>query len=199
MSAFEGAASRRWIEQVTSRIEQSPIAKRVLAFISDYLLGGIASMLPLSIVGSIIGAGTIGDLSTLIAGGLSILQLTGVVLLSFVISFAYFVIVPLKLWPGQTVGKRLAGIEVVMLDGSPASLKALMIRWAFMVFVETFFSINSSFVIQLLELTSGGASSSAFALLGGAVSIVSALRVFRDGERRALHDVMAGTWVYTNE
>lgn len=199
MTAFEGAASQQWAEKMVGRIEESPLARRVLAFVSDYLIGGIIATLPLGIANSFVPNTKLGDLSSCLNAGMGMGAVAAIVAAALVLSYAYYVVLPLKVWPGQTVGKRLARIEIVMLDGSPASLKALSVRWAFTVFVETFFNICSSYVIQLLELTGGGAVSSSFALLGGAVSIVSALRVWRRGERRALHDVMAGTWVYTNK
>ena len=199
MPAFEGDASQHWAEKMVGSIEGSPLARRVLAFVSDYLIGGIVAMLPMGIASSFVSNATLGDLSSCLEAGMGMGAVVAIVVSALALSYAYYVVLPLKVWPGQTVGKRLARLEVVMLDGSPATLRALSVRWAFTVFVETFFNICSSFVIQLLELTGGGVVSSSFALLGGAVSIVSALRVWRRGERRALHDVMAGTWVYTNE
>jgi uncharacterized RDD family membrane protein YckC len=98
-------------------------------------------------------------------------------LLSIVLGFIIFVIVHgyfLKT-NGQTIGKKLVGIRIVALDGNLATLgKLLGLRYL---------------LIQLIFLIPG-----AGAMLGGLLSVVDCLFVFRS-DRRCVHDLIAGTRV----
>ena len=74
---------------------------------------------------------------------------------------------------GQTIGKRLVGIRVVADDGSPASLQQQLKRYGF------------QYGVRLLPY------------VGGLISLVDPLLIFRDS-RRCLHDDIAGTKVVNN-
>lgn len=72
---------------------------------------------------------------------------------------------------GQTVGKKLLGIRVVMLDGSPASLVTL--------------TVMRQLSMQLLTL---------IPIAGSFAGLLDALFIFGKN-RRCLHDLIAGTKV----
>lgn len=81
---------------------------------------------------------------------------------------------------GQTLGKRLLGIQIVDDCGAPAGfMRALLLRvWVF------------SIVLGAAELLLSGVLGIAGAVLG----IANLLFIF-GAERRCLHDYLAGTWV----
>lgn len=85
------------------------------------------------------------------------------------------VVLVIQMWllcaRGQTLGKKWLRIRIVLLDGSPAGfVHAVLLR---------------SMVMQLIA---------AIPLIGGAVTLVDPLLIFRE-DHRCLHDLIAGTAV----
>ena len=87
------------------------------------------------------------------------------------ISLLYFIVVPV-LWLGYTVGKRVFSIRIVHKDGSQVSLLTMIMR---------------EFVAGL-----------AYGLTLGLLVIVSAFMVGLREDKRAIHDLIAGTYVTHN-
>ena len=186
-----------WAKRMVERINGSPVARRFAAFVIDYLLCGFVAMIPSIVAYSLLVGGTMTDLSGFVDAGYGVGLVTVLALLSLAVSFCYHVIVPWRVWPGQTVGKRQNGLEVVMMDGSTASLATLAIRWATMTFVETLMTVCASFVIQLVNIVCGPTVGTAYTVFGMVVSLFALSRVLWGKLRRPPHDVLAGTWVYT--
>lgn len=186
-----------WVERTVEQIKGSPVKRRFAAFAIDYLLCGFVAMIPSIAAYSLLVGGTMTDLSGFIDAGYGVGLVTLLVLVSLAISFCYHVIVPCRVWPGQTVGKRQMGLEVVMMDGSAASLATMAIRWAIMTFVETLMTVCASFLIQLVTIVCGPTVSSAYTAVGMLVSLYALSRVLWGKLHRPPHDVIAGTWVYS--
>ncbi len=81
---------------------------------------------------------------------------------------------------GQTLGKRLVGIRVVRTDGRPMTVMRALWRQVILLIVA----------IDLIGYipTAGG-------VLGTGVFLIDVLNPLRDREKRALHDMLAGTRV----
>ena len=184
------------IEAWGAQLRTQPVPSRIVAAVMDYFFCGILSFLPASTAVSVLTGKSLTSVTDLVAQGLGLNVAVCVVLSALLVSYIYYVVVPLRVMVGQTPGKRLLHLEVVMLDGSPATLKALSIRWAFLTFVETIFTLPSAFFIQLLQVVAGDTASTAFTMVGGVASAVSIVRAWIDREHRCLHDILAGTWVY---
>lgn len=88
------------------------------------------------------------------------------------ISAAYTLILPV-LWYGYTVGKKLLGIRIVKMDGSQVSIGTMLLR-----------------VIVGMYLIYG--------ITFGIAAIVSAIMVATREDKRAIHDLVAGTYVTSN-
>ena len=185
------------LEGMAAQLKKNSWAARVVAFIADYLLCGMLSFLPATLIYQLLrGEGTFTGLADFVAAGHGMGVVVAVFVWSLAMTYAYYVLVPLKLMAGQTPGKRMVHLEVVMLNGNPASLSALSLRWAVMTFVETLATIGSAYVAQLFALLSPGSLSTSFSACGMVISVVSALYAWRNKEHRAFHDIIAGTWVY---
>lgn len=188
------------IAEIGRKLDQSPFAARMVAFAVDYLLCGMLTIVPLLIAYKAAGGSeTMSNLTDLQEVGMGMGAIAGVLLAALAISFAYFVLVPLKLLPGRTPGKRLLKLEVVMLDGTPATFGALALRWAFMTFVETLLTFVSGLAIQFgTMLLNSENVGNAYSMVGMGVSLITLWRIWAaTPDRRALHDLVAGTWVYT--
>src|SRR5690625_4597868 len=88
------------------------------------------------------------------------------------ISLLYFVLVPV-LWYGYTVGKRLAGIRIVKMDGSNVTIGTILLRYVITGFI--------------------------YGLSLGIALIVSIFMVALREDKRAIHDLIAGTYVTYNK
>ena len=121
-------------EELGRTLDAKPLTARGVAFVFDYLLAGILSTIPLMIAFNLTGAQNQTNLADLVDAGAGIAGLSATVAAALAVSYAYYVLIPYRLLPGRTFGKYLAHLEVVMLDGSAATLGALSIRWAFATF-----------------------------------------------------------------
>jgi uncharacterized RDD family membrane protein YckC len=85
-----------------------------------------------------------------------------------IFSLLYFVIVP-AVWFGYTVGKRMVGVRIVKMEGTNVTIGKMLLRY-----VVTGFIYGLSLGIAL---------------------IVSIFMVALRKDKRALHDIIAGTYV----
>lgn len=180
------------------RLNGSPFAARAVASVIDFILCGILAIIPLVTAFNMVGGATMTSIADLATAGFSMGAIAGVLGASLLLSYAYYVLIPLKLLPGKTPGKYLINLEIVMVDGTPATLAALSKRWAFLTLCETLCTFGSALLIQYVTLLAGDVVGNAYTVAGAAVTAVSAWMVWHNKpQRRALHDLLAGTWVYT--
>lgn len=85
-----------------------------------------------------------------------------------VLAFIYSLLLPV-IWTGYTVGKRFCRIRIIRKDGENVHLGNMLLRY---VLANVIYSIT----------------------LGIALVISLFMVIFRE-DKRALHDVLAGTWV----
>lgn len=124
--------------------------KRLLANILDAIVIGI----PLGIINNFITGDTQGE------------SVTGI------IELLYSIIVPV-LWSGYTIGKRIAGIRIVKVNGEKLGYGAMLLR---------------TIVAALVYIVTLGIG-----------LIVSAFMVALRQDKRAIHDLIAGTYVTSDQ
>lgn len=124
--------------------------KRFLANILDAIIIGV----PLAIINNIINGDTQGETFTSI------------------IEILYSIIVPV-LWSGYTIGKRIAGIRIVKVNGEKLGYGAMLLR---------------ALVGGLVYIVTLGIG-----------LIVSAFMVGLRKDKRAIHDFIAGTYVTSDQ
>ncbi|QBP39722.1 RDD family protein [Paenisporosarcina antarctica] len=90
---------------------------------------------------------------------------------SSLLNILYSIIVPI-LWYGYTVGKRIMKIRIVKVDGSKLGIGAMLMR------------VVVAALIYIVTL--------------GIAAIVSAFMVGLREDKRAIHDLIAGTYVTYN-
>lgn len=87
------------------------------------------------------------------------------------LSFVYYLILPV-VWTGYTVGKRIVGVRIVKVDGGKVGIGTMLLR---------------TFVAGIV-----------YAVTLGIALIVSAFMVGLREDKRAIHDMIAGTYVTTD-
>ncbi|MGG0937920.1 RDD family protein [Brevibacillus centrosporus] len=85
------------------------------------------------------------------------------------VSILYSLLLPV-FWYGYTVGKRIVGIRIVKMDGSPVGIGTMLLR-----------IVVGCWLIYTVTLGIG--------------AIISAIMVGVREDKRAIHDLIAGTYV----
>ncbi len=156
--------------------------KRILAFSIDIYLGSLLATLPISLA-SMYFLGEMTQNVFLLDKTVAI----GMIVLSFAILFLYYLVVPWKLFKGQTIGKRLVGIRICFNDD-----QALFKRQFLMMLTMTSLT---KLVIQLVGIISGYNFVDVFIDLARSAAFVSLMLIVFTKNRRSIHDMISGTFV----
>ena len=186
-------------DRMVEQLNNWPLMTRVLAFITDFICGAVTTVAVIALPYYFITSGeTISTLSDYLKVGVSTPVVALLVLVALFLSWCYYVLIPTRVWPGQTLGKHLGGLEIVMTDGSAATIDTLTARWLTMFIAETPFMAVTSYVMQFVGMVAGNTVLSAWQIVGLAGSLISLVMMIRSKDHRALHDRVAGTWVYSD-
>jgi len=165
------------------------------AFFLDFNVERIITSIIVLIVWLIIYRNT-GDYNTMInIEGLPITVQYITVVIIFIFTIFYNIILPLYIYEGQTIGKKAIGIKIVKANGEKATLINYVLRYITILIIEgntyvvTFSGIAFFFINQYYDKASelNGILTGVFAL--------SALIAFFHKDRRAIHDFIGGTKV----
>ena len=190
---------KTWGDRMVEQLNAWPLMTRILAFIIDFICGAVATVAVIALPYYFMTGGkTVSTLSDYLEAGVAVHVVALLVLVALFFSWCYYVLIPTRVWPGQTLGKHLGGLEMVMTDGSIATIDTLTARWFVMLIAETPFMAVTSYVMQLGGLAAGNTVLSAWQMVGIAGSLISLVMMIRSKDHRALHDRVAGTWVYSD-
>lgn len=168
--------------------------RRILAYGIDWYVGGVIASLPLIIMYMMINKE-----ATYIPQNLAIFEYPLNIVagsLSFFIAFIYYVIIPMFVFKGQTLGKKILKIKIVNADFKEATCKQILIRQGIMILlIEGSVFTASNMLHQVVTLTTGLNIISLYAYLGLGITIFSGLLVIVLKSKRALHDVVTNTKV----
>lgn len=120
--------------------------------------------------------------------------------LAIAFSFIYFVIIPLKVWKGETVGKHMMNLKIVKTSGGEVDLKALVLRQMVgMVLVEGVLFTSSNYLREMLALATGEIKVMQYLYyVGIGVTIISIILVIFTYKNQAIHDRIGKTKVIMN-
>lgn len=111
-------------------------------------------------------------------------------------AFIYFVYIPYKVYPGQTLGKKIMKIKIVRLDWEPLNIKTLFIRNIIgLMLIEGVSMTIGRYIRQMLTLATGIYFEYYMSAIGAMFTIISGIMVYNSGSRRAIHDYLAKTTV----
>ena len=168
--------------------------RRFIAYAIDWYLGGVVASLPIIIIYMMLH-----DDATSIPQNIAIFDYPYNFIaggLSFLVAIIYYVIVPLKVFPGQTVGKRILKLKIVNNNYLDVSIKQIIIRQLVMIIlIEGSIYSCSNMLHQLINTATNFNFSVIYAYIGLEISLISAILVLVLKSKRALHDLVAGTKV----
>lgn len=112
------------------------------------------------------------------------------------IELLYYCGVPRYVWKGQTLGKRIMGVQVRRADGGRASLPTLVLRdLVCIVLIEGCFSPLSNYVRNALMLVCSSDVIQMTIWASWALGAISIGMMLFTKRHRMLHDVLSGTIV----
>jgi uncharacterized RDD family membrane protein YckC len=170
-----------------------PIWKRLTAYMIDWYLGSIFTSLPMVLI--YMKVTDTQDLNVnlfqypkqyaLFAGGIGLL-----------FAFFYYMIVPLSIWKGQTIGKRWCHFKIAPKNGDNVTFRELFLRQIIGIFLlEGALIFPSSLLRQILSLVSNINFITPLMYLGIGMSILSGLFVLFRKDYKAIHDLISNTRV----
>ncbi len=177
---------------------QVSVLRRFGAYAIDWAVGGVVTGAPAVLLYSAVTRRTdfYSDLYVFEALGYPMWWgvLAGV--LCILAGLFYYVWVPARMMPGQTLGKRLLGLEVRSMDGSLPSLGALAVRYGLIGFLlEGNAFVTGRFIRELATLIIRIDVATPWSIACVGITIVSAFLALYRPQHRALHDFAAGTRV----
>ena len=168
--------------------------RRSVAYIIDWYIGGVLASLPLIIIYMINN-----DNVTIIPQNIEIFKypLNIIVgLLSFMVAVFYYVLVPMYIYEGQTLGKKIASLKIMSNDNLKASRRQVFIRqFVVILLLEGILFTSSNMLHQVLNVFSGVKITTIYSRIGLFITAISIILVILLKSRRAIHDVISGTRV----
>ncbi|KRM88106.1 hypothetical protein FD19_GL000395 [Lacticaseibacillus thailandensis DSM 22698 = JCM 13996] len=126
--------------------------------------------------------------------GRNITLMTSLLCLAF--GFLYYVVIPWRVYPGQTIGKKITHIKIVRRDGKPLNLGMLILRqFVFLVFIEGLATATSTYVKVFLTITTKFYVDGYLTIIWFALTVMSMFLLFWNHQHLALHDRVLGTTV----
>lgn len=184
-----------WIDRKPTKVKFST---RVIAYIIDWVIGGIISGLPaVFIYAGVTGRSDMfSDLYVFPALGFSVAWSYLAGCLCVIFGLIYYVYIPYKKYPGQTLGKRWMKLKMIKADGTDIDLKTLLIRQGIgLMLLESGAIVVSTYIRQMLTLLTGIYLEYYIIAVGSFLTIISAVIVFNTPSARSIHDYLAKTRV----
>lgn len=173
------------------------IKRRLLAYVLDWAIGGIITGFPAVLLYGIVTkrSDMFSDLYVFESLGYNSAYGFFAGFLCLLMAIIYYILVPFKEYPGQTIGKKIAKVQIRTWTDNDPGLKCLLLRYGVIFMFETPLFIISSYLMQMLTLATRFYIESVWSYVGLAASIISVIMVIYSKKHDALHDLIAKTKV----
>lgn len=173
-------------------------SSRVIAFIIDWLLGGICSGIP-SVILYLILTGKSKPLTSMYqfgAAGFGGITTIMIALLCIIFGIFYYVIVPWKIYPGQTIGKRIMHLKIISTQEKPLNLNTYLMRqFVFLVLIEGAATPVSTYIKVIITTMTRFYVDSYLGLAWDVITLISVFMLFWGKQRLSIHDYVTKTMV----
>ena len=190
------AKHTKWLDRNPVKV---PVSKRVIAYAIDWAVGGIISGFPAVLFyGGVTGRSDMfSDLYVFPSLGFPTYWSYLAGILCIVVAFVYYIYIPYKKYPGQTLAKHWLKIKIVNNDDySDVSLKTLIIRQGVGLFLlEGSAIVVTNYLRQMLTLATGFYFDYYLKMIGMVITMMSGVFVLGSASQRSIHDYLAKTRV----
>lgn len=184
-------SSRKAARNASRTVRAASFGRRIGAFLVDWYVGSLATAVPVAVVAMRLGLemtdqnivgypppyGLFAGLAGIAAGAV------------------YYALVPMVL-RGQTLGKRIFGLRIAGQHGGAVTPAQLLLRQVIgLILIEQAAVGTGTVVQQVVTLLAGGDVATAVMWMGFALTLASFVLCGVRADRRALHDLIAGTEV----
>lgn len=189
-----------WLDDTASDVGYS---KRFTAYLIDWFLGALVMMFPMCLIW-MFNTHDMENMASLniwmLKDTLSVQMAIIAGCISIVFSILYYVFIPYKVYPGQTIGKRIMGLKIVSMDDKEVSLRTLLVRQVlgFMIVEGTFYNVTT-LIRNLLSILTGLNLTGFLMYQELIVSVLSVAICMFSNSHRMIHDRMAYTKVVLYE
>lgn len=167
--------------------------KRFFAYLVDYYVGLLCCSFPIVMANGILNQSDHMQMNLFLFDGITF-YIIGII--SLVVGYWFYIYIPMFVWKGQTLGKRMFHFKMLRCDGKEITWKELWIRYFIgFTLIEESFLPSSSIVRQMLTKLTGFNFVDTFIYLGLGISIVSCIIMLFSKNRQMLHDRFANTLV----
>lgn len=174
-------------------LEAVGLVKRFIAYMIDFYFGMLLCSLPIVLGNGIINQSEKMQMNLYFFEG-STFYIIGII--SLLIGYFYYVVVPNRMWKGQTVAKHLLHIKIIKMDGNEVDGKTLFIRQIIGMFlIEGAVVSCSTLIRQMLTYGTNINFVDTFIYVGLGITLLSSLLMVFTGKRRMLHDFIGSTRV----
>lgn len=170
---------------------------RIVAYIIDWYVATMVSSIPIVIITSIV------NHTTVITQELNKLPLIwGVItgILAIIFYLGYYFVLELKVYKGQTFGKRIMKLKVVKDDGNDVDFKSILLREGLgVMIIEGYLANSSSYLRQIIQLFTDVNIMDISVYLFGIISAISILMGIASPSRKMIHDHIAKTHIISTK
>lgn len=172
--------------------------ERILAFMLDWFIAGILSGLPAVITYSqLTGTGKpIKDMYVFEALGYGKSLTLMLALACMAIGFLYYVIIPWKVYPGQTLGKKMLNLKIVSTKGKQIGFETYFLRnFLLLFFAEGVATPLSMYIRAFFTTITRFYVDTYLSWMWNVITIISMIMLFYSRKHLALHDYVSKTSV----
>lgn len=173
-------------------------SSRIISFIIDWILGGICSGIP-SVIFYLILTGKSKPLTSMYqfgAAGFGGITTVLIALLCIAFGIFYYVIIPWKIYPGQTIGKKMTHLKIVSTQDKELGLNTYLMRqFVFMVLVEGAATPVSTYIKVIITTMTRFYVDSYLGLIWDIITLISVFMLFWGKQRISIHDYVIKTKV----
>ena len=166
--------------------------RRILSYAFDWYIGGMIASLPVIVIYMMLHQD-----ATYIPQNLSIFHGPYNIIagsLSFIVASGYYVLVPMFVFKGQTLGKKIFHLKIIANNYDEVTNKQLFIRQFIMILlVEGSVFTSSNMLHQLLQVVTGLNIPKYYAYFGIFMTLISVILMIVLKSIRPLHDLFADT------
>lgn len=175
------------------------LIKRFFAYLLDYYFGLLLCSLPIVLANGIVNQSDVMQTNLyLFADQPKVLYL--VAIFSLILGYFYYVHIPLHVWRGQTVAKRMLHFKIVKDNGDPVDFKALFLRYILgMMLIEGSLICCTSIFTQLLSYSFSIDFMKPWNTVGMIITILSIVWMLFNPQHKMFHDYIAKTIVTNTE